>query len=262
MKTGLLVRYHQNFREWALFADALGIDGVEIAFQDEGDYNIDPEIIKEAFQDRKAKVCALSIFHVNTLAQDPEERKKAKRLNTELIKAAAFVDAPIAVIGMGYDNQESFETNLESFQKEHEYYNGLAKEIGVKLAYYLGHPPNIGNSIEAIGKVVKLIPDINLKVDPVGIIRHLKVEPYEVLKLFGERVVHFHCKDILRYENYEVEPPVAMGEVQWNKLIAMLYEYGYDDYLVIEPHGDTWRKPENLANHIIISKRHLDQFVI
>jgi len=42
MKTGLLVRYHQNFREWALFADALGIDGVEIAFQDEGDYNIDP----------------------------------------------------------------------------------------------------------------------------------------------------------------------------------------------------------------------------
>lgn len=262
MKIGFLVRYHQNFKEWALFADAIGVEGVEIAFQDEHDYDIDPEIIKEAFKDRKAKVCALSMFHINTMAEDMAERKKARKLNTELIRAAADVQAPLAVIGMGYNEQASFDTNLVIFQKEHEYYTKLAKEIGVKLAYYLGHPPNLANSVDAINKIVNLIPDINLKVDPVGIIRHFKVEAHEVIKLFADKIVHFHCKDILRYENYEIEPPVGMGEVPWNNLIAMLYEVGYDDYLVIEPHGPTWREPDRIADHIKLSKKHLDQFVI
>jgi sugar phosphate isomerase/epimerase len=261
MKIGLLVRYHQNFNEWALFADAVGIDGIEISYQDEGDYDIDPEPIKNAIKDRKVEICSIAIFHVNTLAEDPQERARAKELNCNVIDTAAEVGSKLAVIGMGYNDNQSLEANLEEFKAEHEFYNDRANKLGVTLAYYLGHPPNIATSLENIEKIIEMIPDINLKVDPVGIIRHMKIEPYEVIKAIGDIIVHFHCKDILRYDDYEIEPPVGMGQIEWNKLIAMLYDFHYDSYLVIEPHGPMWRDEDKIANHIILSKRHLEQFI-
>lgn len=261
MDIGLLIRYHQNFSEWALFADALGIKGIEIAYQDEGDYDIDSKPILEAFKDRKVKVCALSMFHVNTLADDPKEKARANELNNRLIETAARVGAPIAVIGMGYNDKKSLDQNINEFLPLHKYYNDKATDLGVKLAYYLGHPPNITNTLEGIDRIVELVPDINLKVDAVGIIRHLKVTPQEVIRRIGHRIIHFHCKDILRYEEYEIEPPVGMGEVEWNRVIAMLYDHNYDSYIVIEPHGPMWRNEDKIADYIVISKRHLEQYL-
>ncbi|MBS6645069.1 MAG: sugar phosphate isomerase/epimerase [Clostridiaceae bacterium] len=262
MKIGFLVKYEENLDKWALFADGIGVEGIEIVYQDKKDYEFEPEKIKAALKDRKVKVCAMSMFHINTTAKDPEEREKARKLNCELLQTAAAVHAPIAVMNMGNYEDGNLERNIEEFLKEHEFYSSMAGDLGLTLAYYVGHQPSFVNSKEALARVVEALPDINLKFDPVGLIRNVGADPYDIIKTFGDRITHFHCKDILRNGDYEIEPPVGMGDLAWNKIIAMLYGFGYNDYIVIEPHGPMWSKPDKMAQHILLSKRHLEQFII
>ena len=36
----------------------------------------------------------------------------------------------------------------------------------------------------------------------------------------------------------------------------------YTSYIIIEPHGDVWAEPENRWKHIVLAKRHLEQYMI
>ena len=45
-------------------------------------------------------------------------------------------------------------------------------------------------------------------------------------------------------------------------MIGMLYHHGYDGYIVIEPHGPIWSKPENRWKAIVLGSRHIEQFMV
>ena len=100
--------------------------------------------------------------------------------------------------------------------------------------------------------------------EDVGIMRNMKADPYEIIKEFGGKIVHFHAKDIFRYgdDNFEIEPIVGMGDLRWNVMLGMLYHHGYDGYIVIEPHGPIWAKPENRWKAVVLGKRHIEQFMV
>ena len=36
-------------------------------------------------------------------------------------------------------------------------------------------------------------------------------------------------------------PPAGIDVINWRAFFAILYKYGYDGYLAIEPHSATWR---------------------
>lgn len=54
----------------------------------------------------------------------------------------------------------------------------------------------------------KEVPEFNIKLDPVGIMRNMKDDPYEIMKRYANRIAHFHAKDIFRYgdNGWEIEP--------------------------------------------------------
>lgn len=82
--------------------------------------------------------------------------------------------------------------------------------------------------------------------------------------IYANRIAHFHAKDIFRYgdDGWEIEPIVGMGQLKWNVMLGMLWNVGYDGYIIIEPHGDVWAEPENRWKHIVLAKRHLEQYMI
>jgi len=62
-----------------------------------------------------------------------------------------------------------------------------------------------------------------------------------------------------------VDAPYSMGRqdemvIKWGTVIALLYEEGYTGDLAIETHSEYWGN--NLERDLILSKRHLEQFIV
>jgi sugar phosphate isomerase/epimerase len=263
MKLGFLIQSHENFEKWALFADGIGIPGIEIDYMGSGPYEFDTENTNKAFANKQVKPCAIGLWHINTIAKDTDERKKADDIIVNFLKYTAGINCPIAFMGAGTYEEGSTDRNIDELSKQHVKYNKMANDLGLSLVYYLGHKGNFINSTEIIARVTTALPDMKIKIDPVGEERNCKADPYELISIYGARISHFHCKDVIRYKNnFEIEPPVGMGDIAWNRIIGMLYHHGYNGYLTIEPHGSLWGKPDAKAGHILLSKKHLEQFIL
>ena len=53
-----------------------------------------------------------------------------------------------------------------------------------------------------------------------------------------------------------------MGDIEWGKIMAFLYEGGYDGYLSIEPHGPIWGHPPLRRTMLLLSQRYIWQFLL
>lgn len=262
MKVGCLVNGTENMEVWSNVADALGIDGIDLTFATKEDYAFDADKINCILENRRVELCAVSMFHENTLDADSGKRKAAKEKNMRIIRFASDTGSRIAVINPGLLEGGSLEENIEAFKDEFAFYKEYSEKLGVEMSYYLGHSPNFIKSEEALEKVLLAVPDMHIKVDPVGVMRNMTGDPYRVVAKNAGKINHFHCKDIIRLDGYEIEPPVGMGDLRWNHFIAMLYEADYKGYLVIEPHGPKWGNKEKMCDYIKLSQRHLAQFVL
>ena len=103
---------------------------------------------------------------------------------------------------------------------------------------------------------------LGLKLDPIGLIRNLKADPYDALHRHGANLVYFHVKDRLILASGEVEPPPGLGELSWGAVFGILHQHQYDGYISIEPHGATWAKPERRKKYIRLAMRHISQFML
>ena len=264
MKIGCLVNWKENLEVWAKAADALGIEGIDYTFatKEEYDFKKQAEKVNDILKNRRVKLCSASMFHVNTIDADENRRAEARKNNESLIKFASETGAPIAVVNPGYMEGADLRENVLEFKKEFEHLEEYAHRLGVQMSYYLGHNPNFIKSEEALSMVLNEIPEMHIKVDPVGVMRNMDEDPYKIVSKHADRINHFHCKDILRKENYEIEPPVGLGQLQWKEFIAMLYNVDYEGFLVIEPHGPKWGNEEKMGDYIKLSKRHLEQYIL
>ena len=58
------------------------------------------------------------------------------------------------------------------------------------------------------------------------------------------------------------QPAAGMGDIEWGKIMAFLYESNYDGYLIIEPHGPIWGRPPLREKMLLLSQRHIRQFIV
>lgn len=256
------VKTADDLREWAQFATDHGIDGLELQY----DYNdspvFDAQLILEAMKGLAVEICACALWRADTLAQGKEGEKVA-RVMDELLNMAHDVHCKMVFFNAG-DMHGTLPETESLFKETYLRYDRRAKELGVTISCYIGHGGSFITRRNILSRVLEDLPEFNIKLDPVGIMRNLKDDPYEIVKLYADRCVHFHVKDILRYgtDGFEIEPPVGLGQLEWNKMMALLYHHHYHGYIVIEPHGEWYKNPEDRKTHILLSKKHIEQFML
>ena len=253
-----------DLRRWVDLAQQQGIDGVELLFNSKCGVDFSLDKIKPAFENTPVEPAACGLWWLNTISPDPDERAAVRRTMLEFLDMAEAIGCRMAFFNTGEYDPEDPDKNIAEFKKEYLYYKDIADKKGSKLACYLGHGGNFVHSRGILDKLLKEVPEFNIKLDPVGIMRNMKDDPYEIMKRYANRIAHFHAKDIFRYgdDGWEIEPIVGMGQLKWNVMLGMLWNVGYDGYIIIEPHGDVWAEPENRWKHIVLAKRHLEQYMI
>ena len=53
-----------------------------------------------------------------------------------------------------------------------------------------------------------------------------------------------------------------MGDIAWGKVMAFLHEHAYAGYLTLEPHGPAWSREPLRQRMLILSRRHIAQFLV
>jgi len=266
VKVGFIVEGIENLKGWVPFAQKEGIDGVELFIWEtlKGQKSLLTRVNdhRKMFQESGVELCAIGLWRINYLDKRPEVRQSNHEIFHQVIEYAASVGCSVVYTDTGELEHGNAEKNMAEFKSVFPSMNQFAKERGIQLGVYVGHPGNFINSRRILGWVYEQMPEVGFKLDPVGIIRNLKTDPCEVIKDYGDRIVHFHVKDILRMGGFEIEPPVGMGDLAWNKIMALLYHHGYQGYVCIEPHGPMWSRKERRAEHIILSKQYIEKFIV
>jgi len=106
------------------------------------------------------------------------------------------------------------------------------------------------------------VPNAGIKLDPANI-QHHGDDYLPILRDHGDRVYHVHIKEHMYMDGMLVSQPAAgMGDIQWGKVVAFLYEHSYQGYLVFEPHGPLWSRPPLREKMLLLSKRTIGQYLV
>jgi sugar phosphate isomerase/epimerase len=79
---------------------------------------------------------------------------------------------------------------------------------------------------------------------------------------YGHKVGYVHIKEHLYKDGHLVsQPPAGMGDIEFPKVLAFLYEHNYDGWLSIEPHGPIWSRGVMRERMLLLTKKYLSQFL-
>lgn len=126
-------------------------------------------------------------------------------------------------------------------------------------------------------EMFRIIPSKNLGInyDP----SHFIIQQMDYLKPlyeFADRIYHVHCKDmhidrdklndygILANPGLYTVPKIpGLGDIDWSKYISALRDIGFDGYTCVEVEDRSFENSkENIEASLILSKRHLSQFIL
>ena len=131
----------------------------------------------------------------------------------------------------------------------------------MKASMYAVHGNSFFDSMEAYGRVWEQFPQVGIKYDPANWCHHGD-DYLEIVRLYGDKISFVHIKEHLYIDGELVSQPAAgMGDIQWGKVMAFLYEHGYDGYLSIEPHGPIWSRGEMRDKMLLLTKKYMGQFL-
>ena len=121
-----------------------------------------------------------------------------------------------------------WQKNLESLEKIEE----LAKPLGIQIL--VENMDRTFNTQEQIQEVLNRLPGLGFHLD-VGH-ANLNVErnqTEEFLKAFGDRLVHVHLSDNFG-KGEDLHLPLGAGTINWEKIISLLKQSGYDGTITLE----------------------------
>ena len=167
-----------DLRRWVDLAQQQGIDGVELLFNSKCGVDFSLDKIKPAFENTPVEPAACGLWWLNTISPDPDERAAVRRTMLEFLDMAEAIGCRMAFFNTGEYDPEDPDKNIAEFKKEYLYYKDIADKKGIKLACYLGHGGNFVHSRGILDKLLKEVPEFNIKLDPVGIMRNMKDDPY------------------------------------------------------------------------------------
>lgn len=265
MKLGFIGRSDlEGVREDAKFAVEHGFEGLEYNYWANFAELTNETVsqMRESLDEHGAKAAALGLWGWNHLAADRAEQDEARQHLGRAIEFAETLGADVLITGAGEIPDAPLAENVAAFVEFFPPYLDRARQAGLTVALYPLHGNSFLDSPEAYERVWEHIPEVGIKLDPANI-RHHGDDYLALLRDYGDRVAHMHIKEHL-YIDGELasQPPAGMGDVEWGKVMTFLYEREYDGYLIIEPHGPVWSRDPLRHKMILLSKRHIEQFLL
>ncbi|MCM3761336.1 sugar phosphate isomerase/epimerase [Alkalihalobacillus oceani] len=222
--------------------DAIEINGEKLPWiEDEKDIHIrsnmtEKEIkeLRSLLEKNQLEVSAISA-HLELIEKDPVKRSQVISHSKTLISHAKLLGTDVVHGLSGFkpenmSDEECWDILIEVIDEIVEY----AEEVGVKYAFeaVVGMFINSGEKLKELrSKMTKGTLYVNF--DPSHLIL-VKDDIPQLIREFGEDIVHVHFKDGTgETDNYEF-PPVGKGEVNIPEFVKVLKEVGYDDYVSIE----------------------------
>lgn len=163
------------------------------------------------------------------------------QLSYRYIDACAALSCPVFVCGCNEVEGLSFYQNcalaIEYLGRVIDYARGK----GVKVAVYNCTKNNFVRKDPVWDIVLGQLPELGIKYDP----SHCRYDGGNYLaemKKWGRRFYHVHLKGslIIDGERFD-DPPAGMDQTDWGAFFSILYAYGYDGALSIEPHSQNWQ---------------------
>ena len=248
----------------AKFAKEHGFEGLEYNWW--GDFkDLTADAVKDmraALDKRGVRASALGLWGWNHISPDPGEREEAHEMLGRAIQFAELLGAEVLITGGGEIPDASIEQNASEFIKVFPPFLDRARDAGLKVAMYAVHGNSFFTSIEAYERVWEDIPEVTIKFDPANW-KHHGDDYLAVLRDHGDKIGYVHIKEHLYMDGELASQPAAgMGDIEWGKVMAFLYEHGYEGYLSIEPHGAIWGRDPLREKMLLLSQRYVGQFLV
>ncbi len=162
-------------------------------------------------------------------------------LNLELLRATADVGAKVFVCGCNYDDSVSLFHNYCAAVENFGTLVEEGKKLGLQVAVYNCDWNNFVHKDEQWKIVLGEIPELMIKYDCSHSFSRNQ-DYIEELNTWLPRVAHMHVKGVAKVGDKWVDnPPAGMDSIDWPTVFSLIYRYGYDAGLSIEPHSGIWQ---------------------
>lgn len=248
----------------AKFAAQHGFEGIEYNYW--GDFrDLTEETVKKMAAIHKAhgvRACSLGLWGWNHLAQEPKARKEAHAQLRRALEFAKILRADVVITGGGDIAGEPLGRKVAEFCKVFPPLFKSAQKAGLRFAFYAVHGNSFFESIAAYEAVWEHFPDVKIKFDPANW-KHHGDDYLEILRRYAHKIGHIHVKEHLYHRGALASQPAAgMGDIEWGRIFAFLYEKNYNGWLVIEPHGPIWGRAPLREKMLLLTKRYISQFIV
>ena len=264
MKLGFIAqRKAETFEDDAKFAAEHGFQELELVY--DNFYQEDWDAAKD-FGSILAKhdvgMSAVGLWRMNHLDADPKQRAENHEQLKRIIEFTHSLGGRVVIAGGGIIEDASLEENVAEFVKDFPPILEHAEKNDIKIAMYGGHKANFFGDIEAWQAVWDHGLDVGVKMDPANF-RHAGRDYMKIFREHGDKIYHMHIKEII-WEGEEVvsQPAAGMGDMEWGKMMAFLYEWDYDGCLSIEPHGPKWSRPPLREKMLLLTQKYMQQFLL
>ncbi len=230
-------------------------------------------------------------YYDNNLHPDQDERKAVNEHVAACIDAAALLGCPTVGTFIGRDPTKSVAENLREAERIFAPLVERAGEKGVKLIvencvmegwHPDGYPGNLAYSPELWEWMFSL--GLYLNYDPSHLV-WMGIDPVAALRPYVDRIPHAQAKDIELFPqrrnhygwsgkalNRSDDPwdtgwwryrVPGLGDVDWRKVVDVLYEGGFDGVLSIEHEDPVWGGNEDLVKTgVEVARRTLQPLMV
>lgn len=245
--------------------------------------------ITSLFTDHDIELCSVS-YYDNNLHPDPDERAAINQHVARCIEAAKRLGSPTVGTFIGRDPSKSVKENLREAEKVFGPLVEMADDYGVKIViencvmegwHPDGYPGNLAYSPElwewmfSIGLYLNYDPShlLWMGIDPIEAVKpyfdHIPLVQAKDIELFPERRTRWGWpgKTIERDDPWDVgwwryRVP-GLGEIDWRRLVDVMYEHGYSGVLSVEHEDPVWGgTTEKVKRGLEIAHRTLDPLLV
>jgi len=244
------------------FAADNGYSGLEFNYwANAADLTIEAVKAQKAILDAYCLECSsLGLWGWNHTSPDAAEQGAALAQLDKFIEFAKVLDTKLFMTGGG-TVEGGYDANVAAWLKVFPERVAGLEAAGIRTAMYAVHGNSFLDSMEAFEKLWAVAPNVGMKIDPANLkARNIEYLPF--LRDHCKMMYEIHIKEHVYMDGKVASKPAAgMGDIEWGKIFAFLYENDWNDYMVVEPHGPLWGRGELRWKMLKLTMRYISQFI-